>query len=826
MGYVPAAVTILRKAALALALGALVVAGACAPNGGGGLSAGHMSASLPGKLSKLTLDASNLVVHVIAIDASTKEVVEDKDLINLVAPGDGTYAGDLPDALPVGDYLFTVIFFHKDGSTRTELARTGDIAGTVKEDTTTPIDTASETLTYANDDGDKVLNIDEVDAGTDLKAETPVVALFIDASYVDYKPGDATAEASNVEDTLKGDGNVFVKTFFGITAADFDAALNGADAIAIPDLNADLAADMDAAARASLSAFVGRGGQLIVFRASTFTLNLLNTVFGMGTGAGPVDAAGTDRNDVAASATEFAGAPTALTANNSNTLLAAGTFGNPIGEVYGDAADPTTANASVARIGVGFGRIVFLAWSWFDAAPSGGTQDGGWVEVLRDAAHHIMFLPKVALFTNETYVDSVGGTNDEEATNVQAVLEDASIPVTPFTEISAAELTKSLLDMNVVEIPELENGVDLFADLDTDARDVLTGFVRGGGTMVTHLSNVNTLMETLVNGLFGLSVAQGTSSVVGIYSAGPAADSPFADGPASLPANNATRSLTTASLGTNGRAIYVDGSGNVTVAVFQIGAGKLVVLGWDFFDAAPVGSLDSGWLGALKAAVAYAPGKVALLADRSFVDYFPGASGSEASNVEGVFSRLFGIPVTPFNGVTAPDLAAGIGTRKVLAIPDQELGGLAAGLDAAGKAAIQGFVDSGGTLLVFGEFGTTVPELLNDADLFGFSVARGANDVEQVLDAAAAAGTDFEGGPTPIPGNDGNYTLTVATVEASGGTVLYADAGDTNAGVAVFPVGSGRIVFIAWDWFSGAPVGGADGGWVNVLKRAIAADLG
>jgi len=39
-------------------------------------------------------------------------------------------------------------------------------------------------------------------------------------------------------------------------------------------------------------------------------------------------------------------------------------------------------NASVWTVGVGSGSLVFLGWDWFDAVPGGGSQDGGWVDVL------------------------------------------------------------------------------------------------------------------------------------------------------------------------------------------------------------------------------------------------------------------------------------------------------------------------------------------------------------------------------------------------------------------------------------------------------------
>ena len=94
--------------------------------------------------------------------------------------------------------------------------------------------------------------------------ELPAVALFANTSYVDYLPGDSGSEASNLEATLNVMGRS-VTTFTGITAADFQAAVNGKDILAIPELeNGDLDADLDAAARTAIADFVSAGGTLII----------------------------------------------------------------------------------------------------------------------------------------------------------------------------------------------------------------------------------------------------------------------------------------------------------------------------------------------------------------------------------------------------------------------------------------------------------------------------------------------------------------------------------------------------------------------------------
>jgi hypothetical protein len=42
--------------------------------------------------------------------------------------------------------------------------------------------------------------------------------------------------------------------------------------------------------------------------------------------------------------------------------------------------------------------------------------------------------------------------------------------------------------------------------------------------------------------------------------------------------------------------MYADASGNAVVAVIPYGSGHVVVLGWDFYAAWPLGTTDGGWV--------------------------------------------------------------------------------------------------------------------------------------------------------------------------------------------------------------------------------------
>ena len=78
----------------------------------------------------------------------------------------------------------------------------------------------------------------------------------------------------------------------------------------------------------------------------------------------------------------------------------------------------------------------------------------------------------------------------------------------------------------------------------------------------------------------------------------------FASGPSSLESPSATNSIFTSTLPVGSKSIYTfNGGDNATVAQIPYFAGKIIIMGWDWYDAAPYGSNDGGWLEVLELAV-------------------------------------------------------------------------------------------------------------------------------------------------------------------------------------------------------------------------------
>jgi hypothetical protein len=205
----------------------------------------------------------------------------------------------------------------------------------------------------------------------------------------------------------------------------------------------------------------------------------------------------------------------------------------------------------------------------------------------------------IVVFDNPSYVDT-GGTSSNESDTMQASLASLGHTVTTFTGISDTDFAAALAGKDTLVIPETEIG-DLNAALTPAARTVIANFVAGGGGLIKNGHRVRD--EDLLDAIFGFSltsVALSTGGNGGNITAA-ATGTPFDGGPASLIANNATSALGAASLPAGSLALYENASG-VTVARMSHGAGRIVFLGWDWFNAAPLGSQDAGWLSVLDAA--------------------------------------------------------------------------------------------------------------------------------------------------------------------------------------------------------------------------------
>jgi centrosomal CEP192-like protein/collagen triple helix repeat protein len=173
--------------------------------------------------------------------------------------------------------------------------------------------------------------------------------------------------------------------------------------------------------------------------------------------------------------------------------------------------------------------------------------------------------------------------------------------------------------------------------------------------------------------------------------------------------------------------------------------------------------------------------------------------------------------VSTFTGTTGLAFDLATAGRDVLLIPELEISSLAPTLAAEATYVIRDFVADGGKLVIHGESSGRASALLNA--LVAYSTTSTPVFTGQIQKAAGAAGTPFTGGPASLALNSLTTMMSAASLP-SGARVIYEQT--DKAAVAMIPFGSGSIIFLGWDWFNAAPLGSANGGWLDVLNRAVA----
>jgi hypothetical protein len=178
---------------------------------------------------------------------------------------------------------------------------------------------------------------------------------------------------------------------------------------------------------------------------------------------------------------------------------------------------------------------------------------------------------------------------DEQSSLYFAVVA-AGFPLDTTSAADSASIAALVAGKDILFLPQDNIPNDAAAGL------AIKAFVDGGGTVVlaggsSHLSWVNTAFSLTLASNSGYSDRHPMPKSDG------ADDTPFADGPGTLLANDDVSLIDPASLPGSAKVAYIgpDDDLDGSVAVIPSGAGRLVWLGWNFYDAAPIGLQDGGW---------------------------------------------------------------------------------------------------------------------------------------------------------------------------------------------------------------------------------------
>lgn len=202
------------------------------------------------------------------------------------------------------------------------------------------------------------------------------------------------------------------------------------------------------------------------------------------------------------------------------------------------------------------------------------------------------------------------------------------------------------------------------------------------------------------------------------------------------------------------------------------------------------------------------PATVAVFDDQNYVDTFGGPySGSDS--VQASLLSL-GHQVLPF---ATSNIVATLGAGRPVLFPALNYRNPARDFPVATRQALQNFVVNGGLLVIHGAYYPGA--FLNDVFGLSLAVQFGGGPFPRTPDAA---GTAFADTPSSIPANSSTYTLLPQSLSLG---ARHAYGTSNTTAVASIPIGSGRIVWLGYDWSNARPLGSQDGGWLEVLGAAL-----
>jgi hypothetical protein len=212
-----------------------------------------------------------------------------------------------------------------------------------------------------------------------------------------------------------------------------------------------------------------------------------------------------------------------------------------------------------------------------------------------DSGFREFFASGSAILINSLYVDYGPGDTGAEASNLIAGLEEMGKTIRTFTDVSEAGLLEAISGMSHLIIPELENyegdGTDIFS---AEAADVLRSYASSGNTLITF-SNSEEVFGML-NHIFDWSISEGSEGSPAYVKTESANNYGYTFGPESIPSLDATGGVGLSTLPPGSAAIYKNETDSCALAIVPYGQGRVILFGWDWYSAVPVGEQDDGWL--------------------------------------------------------------------------------------------------------------------------------------------------------------------------------------------------------------------------------------
>lgn len=203
----------------------------------------------------------------------------------------------------------------------------------------------------------------------------------------------------------------------------------------------------------------------------------------------------------------------------------------------------------------------------------------------------------VALIVNSVFVDYDTADYGSEASEMEHTLRSFGVQINPITAYDSTTLAGVLATSQALIFPEAFSAIP--ESLSTGTLALIRDWVDStGGVLIVVPESDN---RALLDSLFGYTITGGSSHNTYDLGAG-AAGTAFAGAASLVWDNDGTYVINAASLPVGAHVVYANGT-DVVVSVIPQGRGVVVTLGWDWYNAAPHGSQDGGWIDALRRAL-------------------------------------------------------------------------------------------------------------------------------------------------------------------------------------------------------------------------------
>lgn len=206
-------------------------------------------------------------------------------------------------------------------------------------------------------------------------------------------------------------------------------------------------------------------------------------------------------------------------------------------------------------------------------------------------------------------------------------------------------------------------------------------------------------------------------------------------------------------------------------------------------------------------------GEVALLANTSYVDYIPGNTDAEGSNLAQLLGAA-GLNVYPFTDISLNGLSNALVGGRSLLIPELEKGDFYAALSAASRTLLRDYVHNGGRLLCC--YSANIPALFNG--LFGWNLQMAG-----LSDGTLTRGYNGRYSSAPASLTHQSATAVISAGLPPGSQSIYSHS--SGSGLAHMPWGDGEVIWLGWDWYGALSNTSDQQAWNSVLQLALRTDL-